>query len=41
MTPVAPPTPLTFQVLGAPARLLEPRALWLLLAVAALAGLAA
>ena len=41
MTPAPPPTPLAFQVLGAPARLLEPRALWLLLAVAALAGLAA
>jgi Ca-activated chloride channel family protein len=38
---VTPPSPFTFQVLGAPARLLEPRALWLLLAVAALAGLAA
>jgi Ca-activated chloride channel family protein len=37
---VTPPTPFTFQVLGAPARLLEPRALWLLLAIAALAGLA-
>lgn len=34
-------TPLAFQVLGAPARLLEPRALWLLVAVAALAGVAA
>ena len=35
-----PATPLEFQVLQEPARLLEPRALWLLLAVAALAGLA-
>jgi len=38
---VTPATPLTFQVLGAPARLLDPAALWLLLLVAALAGLAA
>jgi Ca-activated chloride channel homolog len=38
---VTPATPLTFQVLGAPARLLAPGALWLLLLVAALAGLAA
>jgi Ca-activated chloride channel family protein len=34
-------TPLTFQVLGAPARLAEPDALWLLVAVAALAALGA
>jgi Ca-activated chloride channel family protein len=38
---VTPATPLTFQVLGEPARLLQPDALWLLLLVAALAGLAA
>jgi Ca-activated chloride channel family protein len=38
---VTPATPFTFQVRGAPARLLAPGALWLLLAVAALAGLAA
>jgi Ca-activated chloride channel homolog len=38
---VTPSSPLTFQVLGAPARLLAPGALWLLLLVAALAGLAA
>jgi Ca-activated chloride channel family protein len=38
---VTPASPLAFQVLGAPARLLEPGALWLLLPVAALAGLAA
>ncbi len=38
---MSPASPLTFQVLGAPARLLEPGALWLLLLVAALAGLAA
>jgi Ca-activated chloride channel family protein len=37
---VTPAVPLTFQVLGAPARLLEPAALWLLLPVVALAGLA-
>jgi len=37
---VTPATPLTFQVLGEPARLLDPNALWLLLLVAALAGLA-
>ena len=44
MTPALaldPAAPLTFQVLGAPARLLAPGALWLLLVVAALAGLAA
>ncbi len=34
-------TPFAFQVLGAPARLLVPGALWLLVVVAALAGLAA
>jgi Ca-activated chloride channel family protein len=38
---VTPASPLTFQVLGAPARLLAPEALWLLLPVAALGGLAA
>jgi len=38
---VTPASPITFQVLGAPARLLVPGALWLLLPVAALAGLAA
>jgi Ca-activated chloride channel family protein len=38
---VTPASPLSFQVLGAPARLLAPGALWLLLLVAALAGLAA
>jgi Ca-activated chloride channel family protein len=38
---VTPASPLAFEVLGEPARLLEPGALWLLLPVAALAGLAA
>jgi len=38
---VSPASPLAFQVLGAPARLQDPRALWLLGAVAALAALAA
>jgi Ca-activated chloride channel family protein len=37
---VTPATPLAFQVLGAPARLQDPRALWLLGVVAALAVLA-
>jgi Ca-activated chloride channel family protein len=38
---VTPAAPLSFQVLGAPARLFEPGALWLLAAVAALAVLGA
>jgi Ca-activated chloride channel family protein len=38
---VSPAAPLSFQVLGAPARLAEPAALWLLAAVAALAVLGA
>jgi len=37
---VSPAAPLAFHVLGAPARLQDPRALWLLLLVAALGGLA-
>ena len=40
-TPPLPDLPLTFQVLGAPARLAAPGALWLLAAVAALAVLGA